>query len=82
MKSFADQIRPFVDRRFTALGTDGFGRSDTRAQLRAFFEVDARWIVVASLTALANDGKIDRKIVASAITKYGIDPEKPNPVTV
>jgi pyruvate dehydrogenase E1 component len=82
LKSFADQIRPFVERRFTALGTDGFGRSDTREQLRAFFEVDARWIVLAALAALANEGAIERKIVAQAIERYGINPEKPNPVTV
>ena len=82
MKSFVEQIRPFTERRFTALGTDGFGRSDTREQLRSFFEVDARWITVAALSTLAADGKIDRKIVAQAIEKYGINPEKPNPTTV
>jgi pyruvate dehydrogenase E1 component len=79
---FAEQIRPFVDRRFHALGTDGFGRSDARAKLRAFFEVDRHWIVVAALRELAADGKIARGQVARAIEKYGIDSNKPNPTTV
>jgi pyruvate dehydrogenase E1 component len=82
MKTFAEQIRPFVDRRFHALGTDGFGRSDTRKQLRSFFEVDARWVALAALKALADDGKIERAKVAEAIAKYGLDPAKPDPVTV
>jgi pyruvate dehydrogenase E1 component len=82
MKTFADQIRPFVDRRFHALGTDGFGRSDTRAQLRAHFEVDRRWVAIAALKALADDGTIGADKVAAAIKKYGIDPAKPSPVTV
>jgi len=64
------------------LGTDGFGRSDTREQLRHFFEVDRRWITVAALKALADDGKIDRKKVGEAIAKYQIDPNKPNPMKV
>jgi pyruvate dehydrogenase E1 component len=83
MKTFADEIRPYVGaRRFHALGTDGYGRSDTRAQLRAFFEVDRRYVALAALTELANDGKIERTRVAEAIAKYGLDPEKPSPVTV
>ncbi len=82
VKTFAEQIRPFVERRFHALGTDGFGRSDTRAKLRAFFEVDRRWVALAALKALADDGAIKRKIVAEAIAKYGIDPAKPEPTTV
>jgi pyruvate dehydrogenase E1 component len=82
VKMFAEQIRPFVDRRFHALGTDGFGRSDARAKLRAFFEVDRHWIVVAALRELAADGKIARGQVARAIEKYGIDSNKPNPTTV
>jgi len=82
MKSFADQVRPFVNRRFTALGTDGYGRSDTRAQLRAFFEVDRAWIAVAALKALADEGALPASKVAEAIKKYGLDPAKPSPVTV
>ncbi len=82
MKSFADMIRPFVAQRYVALGTDGFGRSDTRAQLRAFFEVDRRYVTIAALKALADEGTIERIVVAEAIAKYGIDPAKPNPVTV
>ncbi len=82
IKAFADGIRPFVDRRFMALGTDGYGRSDTRQQLRSFFEVDRRFIAIAALHALADEGKIDRSKVTEAIGKYGVDPEKPNPVTV
>jgi len=83
MKTFADEIRPYVGaRRFHALGTDGYGRSDTRAQLRAFFEVDRRYVALAALTELANDGKIERTRVAEAIAKYGLDPEKPSPVGV
>ena len=65
-----------------ALGTDGFGRSESRAALRRFFEVDAAHIVVATLEQLAGEGKIDREVVATAITEFGIDPGAPNPVTV
>jgi pyruvate dehydrogenase E1 component len=83
IKTFAEQIRPFVgDRAFHALGTDGYGRSDTRKNLRAFFEVDRRWVTVAALNALASDGTIERSIVAEAIAKYGLDPAKPEPTTV
>ncbi len=82
VRAFAEQIRPFVPRRYTVLGTDGFGRSDTREKLRHFFEVDRHWVTLASLAALAEDGAIDRQKVAEAIKKYGIDPEKPNPLTV
>ncbi len=82
VKTFAEQIRPFVDRRFHALGTDGFGRSDTRAKLREFFEVDRRWVALAALKALADDGAIDRAKVAEAIKKYEIDAAKPEPTTV
>ena len=82
VRAFAEQIRPFVPRRYTVLGTDGFGRSDTREKLRYFFEVDRHWVTLASLAALAEDGAIERQKVADAIKKYGIDPEKPNPLTV
>lgn len=83
MKIFADQIRPFVpNRRFVALGTDGFGQSDTRESLRRFFEVDRHFIALAALKALADDGALAREKVAEAIVLYGIDPEKQNPAAV
>jgi pyruvate dehydrogenase E1 component len=64
------------------LGTDGFGRSDTRAKLREFFEVDRRYVAVAALKALADDGEVPRGTVSRALEKYGIDTGKPNPVGV
>jgi pyruvate dehydrogenase E1 component len=76
----ADQIRAFVPQSYTVLGTDGFGRSDTREQLRHFFEVNRYYIVVAALKALADEGKISVDKVLEAIKQYGIDPEKPNPL--
>jgi pyruvate dehydrogenase E1 component len=82
IKTFADSIRPFVDRRYVALGTDGFGRSDYRRKLRAFFEVDRHYVAVAALKALADEGTIPSSTVAQALAKYAIDPNKPNPVTV
>ena len=82
MRIVPDQIRQWVPGRYHVLGTDGFGRSDSRAALRGFFEVDHRYIVLAALKALADEGKLDVATVASAIEKLGIDPDKPNPVTV
>jgi pyruvate dehydrogenase E1 component len=82
MKIFADQIREFVPGRYKVLGTDGFGRSDTREQLRRFFEVDRHYITIATLKALAEEGRIEAETVAQAIGKFGIDPDKPNPATV
>ena len=84
IKTFAEQIRPFIPRgrAYRVLGTDGFGRSDTRERLRDFFEVDRHWVAVAALKALADQGDIKATVVAAAIRKYGIDPNKPNPVTV
>jgi pyruvate dehydrogenase E1 component len=82
VRLFADQIRAFVPRHYVVLGTDGFGRSDTREQLRHFFEVNRFWVVVASLKALADTGQLDRTVVAQAIRKYGIDISKPNPMGV
>jgi pyruvate dehydrogenase E1 component len=84
IKTYSDQIRPFIpdDRRFVALGTDGYGRSDTREKLREFFEVDRRYVTIAALKALADDGTIEPSVVAEAITTLSIDPEKPNPITV
>ena len=82
VRAFAEQIRPYVPGRYTVLGTDGFGRSDYRRKLRAFFEVDRHHVAVSALKALADDGKIQTSVVADAITQFGIDPEKPNPVSV
>jgi pyruvate dehydrogenase E1 component len=84
MHNYAEQIRPYMPkgRVYRVLGTDGFGRSDTRAKLREFFEVNRYYVAVAALKALADDGKVDASLVAKAITKYGIDPNKPNPTTV
>ncbi|HEU4485394.1 MAG TPA: pyruvate dehydrogenase (acetyl-transferring), homodimeric type [Povalibacter sp.] len=81
MKILADQIRQWVPGRYVVLGTDGFGRSDCRDQLRYHFEVNAAYIVVASLRALADEGKLDMKTVLAAMKTFGIDPAKPNPVT-
>jgi pyruvate dehydrogenase E1 component len=82
VRAFAEQIRPFVPRRYTVLGADGFGRSDTREKLRHFFEVDRHWITVAALSALADEGAVEPAKVAEAIAKYGLDPAKPNPSRV
>ena len=81
MKLFAEQIRQWVPvKEYKVLGTDGYGRSDSRRKLRDFFEVDRRWVVLAALEALADRGEIERKVVAEAIVKFGIDPEKRNPL--
>ena len=82
VRLFANQIRPFVDRRYVVLGTDGYGRSDTRANLRRFFEVDRHYVTAAALKALAEEGEIPPAKVAEAIKNYGIDTEKPNPLGV
>ncbi|MCA0185873.1 MAG: pyruvate dehydrogenase (acetyl-transferring), homodimeric type [Proteobacteria bacterium] len=82
VRAFPEQIRPFVHRRYVTLGTDGFGRSDTRERLRHFFEVDRHWIALAALKALADDGQIERDKVAAALVKYGLSADKPNPLTV
>jgi pyruvate dehydrogenase E1 component len=84
VRAYAEQIRPYLPHgmRYSVLGTDGFGRSDTRANLRRFFEVDRYQIAVAALAALADAGSIERKLVAQAISQYGIDSERPNPATV
>lgn len=81
MKSFAEQIAVFLPHKFVALGTDGFGRSDSRENLRQFFEVDRHYVVVATLKALSDEGKIKSSIVTDAIKKFKLDPNKPNPVT-
>jgi pyruvate dehydrogenase E1 component len=81
MKSFAEQIAVFLPHKFVALGTDGFGRSDSREKLRHFFEVDRHYVVVAALKALSDEGKIKSSVVTDAIKKFKLDPNKPNPVT-
>jgi pyruvate dehydrogenase E1 component len=80
IRAFADQIRPFVGRRYQVLGTDGFGRSDYRRKLRAHFEIDRHYVTVAALHALAADGAVPAKAVAEAIERYDIDPDRPDPV--
>ncbi len=84
MKAFADQIRMFIPkgRTYRVLGTDGFGRSDTREKLSHFFEVNRYWTTLAALKALADDGVVKPAVVAEAMKKYGIDPAKPNPTMV
>jgi pyruvate dehydrogenase E1 component len=82
IRSYTEQLREFIASRYVTLGTDGFGRSDTRDNLRLFFEVNRYYIVVAALKALSDDGEIESKVVQQAIKMYGIDPEKPNPITV
>jgi len=80
IKAYADQVRAFVPGQYKVLGTDGFGRSDSRANLRHHFEVNAPFIVVAALHELAKAGEIELKVVADAIDKFGIDPNKINPL--
>ena len=83
MKAYADQIRAFLPTpHYAVLGTDGFGRSDTRRALRHHFEVDRNFVAVAALKALADQEAVPRAKVADAIQRYGIDPDKPNPVQV
>jgi pyruvate dehydrogenase E1 component len=82
IRSYAEQIRRFVPGRYVVLGTDGFGRSDTREKLRHFFEVDRRWVTVAALKALADEGTVQASVVADALRKYALDPAKPAPWTV
>ena len=82
MKTVADQIRQWVPGRYSVLGTDGYGRSDSRAELRRFFEVDRHYVSIAALKALADEGKIDKQTVTEAMQAFGIDPEKPNPLSV
>jgi pyruvate dehydrogenase E1 component len=82
LKLYADQIREFVPGHYTVLGTDGFGRSDTRAKLREFFEVSRDYVVIAALKALADEGRSDISIVSRAMVALGVDPDKANPLTV
>jgi len=82
MRLYADQIRAWVKRPYLVLGTDGFGRSDMRSQLRKFFEVNRYYVVIAALKALAGSGQLEPSAVAKAIRQYKIDPDKPNPWAV
>ena len=83
IKLYADQIRAFLPgRHYHVLGTDGFGRSDTREQLRKFFEVDRHYVAVAAMKALADQEVLPQSKVTAAIKKFGIDPDRPNPSTV
>jgi len=82
MKVYADSIREFVPSRYVVLGTDGFGRSDDRQQLRSHFEVNHKYIIVAALSALFEDGSIDAEVVNKAIKQFNIEPEKPSPDTL
>src|SRR3990167_2078409 len=82
MRLYAEQIRPFINtskNQFITLGTDGFGRSDTRSQLRHFFEVDAKFIVLAALDSLVQQGDLKQSVMADAMKRYGIDSEKLDP---
>jgi pyruvate dehydrogenase E1 component len=79
LKVLPGSLDRWMPRRVRQLGTDGFGRSEDRADLRQFFEVDARFIAVATLAELAQEGQIDRSVVAQAIKDFDINPEKPNP---
>ncbi len=80
IRLYAEQIRAYVPGKYVVLGTDGFGRSDTREALRQHFEVNRYWVTIAALKALADEGKVDRDKVAAALVKYGIDVNKPNPL--
>ena len=82
IRAHSEQLRRFIPGTYRVLGTDGFGRSDTRAKLREFFEVDSRYVTVNALSALVEEGKLDAKVVTEAIAKYGINPDKPNPLSV
>ncbi|GGO82615.1 pyruvate dehydrogenase E1 component [Marinobacterium nitratireducens] len=82
MRMYADQLREFIPARYKVLGTDGFGRSDTRTKLREFFEVNRHYVVLAALKALQEEGKVPVSDVAKAMQKFNLNPEKPAPWTV
>ena len=79
VRAYPDLIRNWIPGRYVVLGTDGFGRSDTRVALRDHFEIDARYIALAALKSLADDGEIAREVVVEAISRLGIDSGKPDP---
>jgi pyruvate dehydrogenase E1 component len=80
VKGYSDQVRAFIDTDYRCLGTDGFGRSDSRANLRTHFEVNAAYVVVASLYELSKRGEVDKKVVAEAIKRFEINTDKLNPL--
>ena len=80
MKAFAEQVRAYIPGSYKVLGTDGFGRSDSRANLRSHFEVDAAHVVIASLSELVNRGKLEQSVLIDAMTRFGIDGDKINPL--
>jgi pyruvate dehydrogenase E1 component len=82
LRAYAEQVRAYIPGDYVVLGTDGYGRSDTRAKLRQFFEVNRYYVVVATLKALADRGEVAVQVVADAIARYGIDADKPAPWTV
>jgi len=81
LKTYADQLRAFIPNRFSVLGTEGYGRSDTRANLRRFFEVDCNYVVIAALKALSDEGQLEAKVVSKAMKQLGVDPEKLDPMS-
>ena len=82
LKTYTEQLRAFIPGDYVALGTEGFGRSDTRKKLRHFFEVDRHFVTVAALKALADQGAIKASVVTKALKHFGIDSEKPDPMSV
>ena len=80
MKNYADQIRAWVPASYRVLGTDGFGRSDSRRKLRHFFEVDRYFVALAALKSLQDEGLVDAALVSQAMQRFNIDPDKPNPL--
>jgi len=82
VKMVSEQIGPYVPGPYYSLGTDGFGRSDTRESLRKFFEVDRFYIVLTSIRALVLDGLLDSGLISKVLKKYNLDPDKPSPITL
>ncbi|RKX87547.1 MAG: pyruvate dehydrogenase (acetyl-transferring), homodimeric type, partial [Spirochaetes bacterium] len=81
MRAYPEQIRRLIPNSLTILGTDGYGRSDSREKLRDFFEIDRRWITLSALRGLVKDDRLKTDILSEAIRKYKINPAKPNPLT-
>ena len=82
MKLFSEQLSPFIHKRFLCLGTDGFGRSDTRERLRRHFEVDRYYIAYAAIKALVDEGTLKPEVAKQALQKFNIDTEKQDPVNL